>query len=118
MKETRKSPDNIGEKKPRLLHPHLSVRAVGNRTNCECAREGAFSFIMGPKDRDYFVLRAEQELDAAAHSRGAVRGRHEELAWLYQMRINYIDRGLFGDTAEVLDDAPQAEPLQRIIVPA
>jgi hypothetical protein len=66
---------------------------------------------MGPKDRDYFMLRAEQELDAASHSRGAVRGRHEELAWLYQMRIIYIDR-------EALGDELQLEPEQQIIVTA
>jgi len=30
---------------------------------------------MGPKDREYFMLRAEQEMDAASHSTGAVRGR-------------------------------------------
>jgi len=60
---------------------------------------------MGPKDRAYFMLRAEQELDAAARSRGQVRGRHEELAWLYQMRVIYIDRGLVSDVAEALDEA-------------
>jgi len=59
---------------------------------------------MGPKDRNYFMLRAEQELDAASHSTGAVRGRHEELAWLYQMRVIYIDRGLVSDVAEALDE--------------
>jgi hypothetical protein len=69
---------------------------------------------MGPKDRDYFMLRAEQELDAASHSTGQVRGRHEELAWLYQMRVNYIDRGLVSDVAEALNETP----VQRIIVPA
>jgi hypothetical protein len=73
---------------------------------------------MGPKDRDYFMLRAEQELDAAAHSRGSVRGRHEELAWLYQMRVIYIDRGLVSDVAEALDEAVQPEPIQQIIIPA
>jgi hypothetical protein len=72
---------------------------------------------MGPKDRDYFMLRAEQELDAASRSRGQVRGRHEELAWLYQMRVIYIDRGLVTDVAEALDEAaePSAIPL---IIPA
>jgi hypothetical protein len=65
---------------------------------------------MGPKDRNYFMLRAAQEVDAAAHSTGAVRGRHEELAWLYQMRVIYIDRGLVGDPAEAVeaaDETPQ-----------
>ena len=72
---------------------------------------------MGPKDRDYFMLRAAQERNAAAQSLGAVRGRHEELAWLYQMRVNYIDRGLFSDAAEV-EEARQVEPLQQIVIPA
>ena len=71
---------------------------------------------MGPKDRDYFMLRAEQELDAASRSRGQVRGRHEELAWLYQMRVNYIDRGLVSDIAEALDEAANGEPIQHIAV--
>jgi hypothetical protein len=70
---------------------------------------------MGPKDRDYFMLRAEQELDAAAHSTGQVRGRHEELAWLYQMRIMYIDRGVFQEASEI---AATPEPVQHIIVAA
>jgi hypothetical protein len=52
---------------------------------------------MGPKDRDYFMLRAEQERDAAAHSRGIVRQRHEELASAYRMRVSYMDRGLVGE---------------------
>jgi hypothetical protein len=69
---------------------------------------------MGPKDREYFMLRAEQEIDAASHSTGAVRGRHQELAWLYQMRIIYIDRGL-GDDA---DDTGGVVPIQHVIVSA
>ena len=65
---------------------------------------------MGPKDRAYFMLRAEQEIDAAAHATSrTVRGRHEELAWLYQMRVNYIDRGLVSDVAEALDEAPRVQ---------
>lgn len=67
---------------------------------------------MGPNDRDYFMLRAEQELDAASHSTGAVRGRHQELAWLYQLRIIYIDRGMFTDAEETVD----AAPVQHIVV--
>jgi len=70
---------------------------------------------MGPKDRAYFMLRAEQELDAAARSRGQVRGRHEELAWLYQMRVIYIDRGLVSDVAEALDEAAEAPAIPLII---
>jgi hypothetical protein len=71
---------------------------------------------MRPKDRDYFMLRAEQELDAASRSRGQVRGRHEELAWLYQMRVIYIDRGLVSDIAEALDEAASGECIQHIAV--
>ncbi|MFL6754056.1 MAG: hypothetical protein ACJ8FI_04180 [Sphingomicrobium sp.] len=77
----------------------------------------ADSDVMGPKDREYFMLRAEQELNAASRSRGQVRGRHEELAWLYQMRIIYIDRGLVGDVAESLEEAPEA-PAIPLIIPA
>ncbi len=72
---------------------------------------------MGPQDRDYFMLRARQErLAAAESSYGAVRNRHEELASLYEMRVLYIDRGLFGDdsTAEALE----AAPVPHIIIPA
>lgn len=70
--------------------------------------------FMGPKDRDYFMLRAGQEMDAASHSTGAVRGRHQELAWLYQMRIIYIDRGLVDDG----EDSADAAPIQHVIVSA
>lgn len=74
--------------------------------------EQADNARMGPKDRNYFMLRAEQELDAAAHAKSrTVRGRHEELAWLYQMRVNYIDRGLVSDVAEALDEAPQVRQI-------
>ncbi|HEY4071271.1 MAG TPA: hypothetical protein VGM04_06925 [Sphingomicrobium sp.] len=73
---------------------------------------------MGPKDRDYFLFRAEQELDAASRSTGVVRGRHEELAWIYQMRVNYIDRGLVSEVAEALSEAPEGGPAQHIILPA
>jgi hypothetical protein len=68
---------------------------------------------VGPKDRAYFMLRAEQELDAAARSTGQVRGRHEELAWLYQMRVIYIDRGVVEEAAEI-----SAEPIPQIVVAA
>ena len=69
---------------------------------------------MKPQDRDYFMMRAEQELDAAAQSRGQVRGRHEELAWLYQMRVIYIDRGLVEEAVETVGP----EPIQHIVVAA
>ena len=51
---------------------------------------------MKPQDREYFMMRAGQELDAASQSSGQVRGRHEELA----------------------DAEPAAEPIQHIIVAA
>jgi len=74
---------------------------------------------MSPKDRDYFAHRAEQELNAAARSLGWVRSRHEELAWLYQMRVIYLDRGITGEEE---DQAPalRAEPMlvQEMIIPA
>lgn len=70
---------------------------------------------MGPEDRDYFMLRAGQERNAAARSVGVVRARHEELAWLYQMRVIYIDRGLTGDEKEAPDEPG---PVQHIIIRA
>lgn len=58
------------------------------------------------------MLRARQERQAAAHShQRTVRGRHEELASLYEMRVLYIDRGLFSDEPE-----PPAPPIPQIIV--
>lgn len=70
---------------------------------------------MKPADREYFMLRARQEHDAAAHSRGVVRQRHEELASAYRMRVTYIDRGL---TEERPDDAAEPRPVQHIIAVA
>ena len=70
---------------------------------------------MSPNDRDYFVARAQQELAAAAGCKGTVRDRHEELAWLYQMRVIYIDRGLVSDVAEALDEAAEAPAIPLII---
>ena len=71
---------------------------------------------MKAEDRDYFMLRAREERAAARHAPGAnVRGRHEELAWLYEMRVIYIDRGLLGDDSE---DSQPAVPVQHIIVGA
>lgn len=68
-------------------------------------------------DRDYFMLRAREERRAAAHSLGAVRGRHEELAWLYEMRVMYIDRGLVGEDAQATQPE-KAAPAPNIIIPA
>ena len=57
---------------------------------------------MTPKDRDYFMLRAEQETRAARNSTNRqVRGRHEELAWLYQMRVQFFDRAEDHEALEV-----------------
>ncbi len=69
---------------------------------------------MNPGDRDYFMLRCRQERAAVGNSLGAARGRHEELAWLYEMRVIYIDRGLVPDDAE---EAQDATPVQQILTP-
>ena len=48
---------------------------------------------MTTNERDYFILRAKQEDEAARLSTNSqVRGRHEELGWLYRMRLQYSDR--------------------------
>jgi hypothetical protein len=70
---------------------------------------------MKAEDRGYFLLRAKQERAAASHTRGPVRGRHEELASLYEMRIMYIDRGVFGDDFDEVQEPPV---VPHIIVPA
>lgn len=57
---------------------------------------------MSPNDRPYFMLRHKQELDAACRSSGSVRDRHEELAWLYEMRVIYLDRGITGEEPEAV----------------
>jgi hypothetical protein len=66
---------------------------------------------MKTEDRDYFIVRARQEREAASRSRGQVHDRHEEMAALYEMRILYIDRGMAGDN-------PVPAPVPRIIIPA
>lgn len=64
---------------------------------------------MGSEDREYFMLRAKQETAAARRcTNRQARGRHEELAWLYQMRVDYMDRGITG-----ADDEPVLEALPR-----
>lgn len=73
---------------------------------------------MKANDRDYFLLRARQENEAAARSTGAVRGRHEELASIYRMRVMYIDRGLFGDEPETKEPEVETAPVPHIIVAA
>ncbi len=48
---------------------------------------------MTTQERDYFLLRAKQEDEAARLSTNSqVRCRHEELGWLYRMRLQYSDR--------------------------
>ena len=73
---------------------------------------------MTSDDRNYFMLRAEQERSAArcATNRN-VRGRHEELAWLYEMRLQFSDR---ADSHEALDvvAGDSHQPIVRIGVAA
>jgi hypothetical protein len=58
---------------------------------------------MTSQDRDYFMLRAKQEQEAARCSPSrTVRGRHEELAWLYQMRVQFSDRADSHDALDVV----------------
>jgi len=60
------------------------------------------------------MLRARQERQAASLSRGVVRGRHEELASLYEMRVLYIDRGFIG-----CDDPDHTgEPVPQLLIVA
>jgi hypothetical protein len=48
---------------------------------------------MTAQDRDYFMLRARQEDEAALMSTSrTVRCRHEELGWLYRMRVEFDGR--------------------------
>jgi hypothetical protein len=56
---------------------------------------------MNSRDRDYFMLRSKQEERAARSSPSrAARSRHEELEWLYRVRLQYIDRGLGNEEPE------------------
>jgi len=73
---------------------------------------------MTPEDRNYFMLRAEQERQAARSCTSRiVRGRHEELAWLYEMRLQFSDR---ADSHEALDvvTGETHEPVMHIGVAA
>mgnify|MGYP003580078063 CR=1 FL=1 len=48
---------------------------------------------MTSQDRDYFMLRARQEDEAAQLSTSrTVRCRHEELGWAYRMRLQFAGR--------------------------
>ena len=71
---------------------------------------------MTSKDRDYFMFRAEQETRAArCATNRQVRGRHEELAWIYQMRVHFFDR---ADIHETLEQHEDHEPIMHINVAA
>ena len=73
---------------------------------------------MTPEDRSYFMLRAEQERTAARNSLSRiVRGRHEELAWLYEMRLQFSDRADTNELFEIVTDGTH-EPVMRIPVAA
>jgi hypothetical protein len=73
---------------------------------------------MTSDDRNYFMLRAKQERQAASCcTNRIVRGRHEELAWLYEMRLQFCDR---ADSHEALDVAvgDSSQPIIHIGVAA
>ena len=58
---------------------------------------------MTHEDRTYFMLRAKQERTAARCStKRVVRMRHEELAWLYEMRLQFADRADSHEALEVV----------------
>jgi len=56
-------------------------------------------------ERDYLLMRARQEHDAAKHSLGPARQRHEELASAYSLRARYIGR----------DDLPPPNPMPLML---
>ena len=60
-------------------------------------------------DRTYFMFRAQQERATARSSTNrVVRERHEELAWLYEMRLQFSDRADSHEALDVVtDDAPR-----------
>jgi hypothetical protein len=62
---------------------------------------------MTPEDRSYFMLRAGQERQAARSAPNRiVRGRHEELAWLYEMRLQFSDRPDSREAVEIVTHTP------------
>ena len=74
---------------------------------------------MRPDDREYFLLRAHQEHEAAARSTGPARGRHEELASSYRMRVMYLDRPDAKPAPLTIETTEPAAPaLPAMIVPA
>lgn len=63
---------------------------------------------MTSDDRTYFMLRAEQERQAArCCTNRNVRGRHEELAWLYEMRLQFSGRADSHEVSDVVDVSHQ-----------
>jgi len=73
---------------------------------------------MTPEDRSYFMLRAEQERHAARScANRIVRGRHEELAWLYEMRLQFSDRADSHEAFEI-DMGETHEPITEMHVAA
>jgi len=72
---------------------------------------------MTSDDRNYFMLRAEQERQAArCCTNRNVRGRHEELAWLYEMRLQFSDRADSHEALDIVDEKHQ--PIMHIGVAA
>jgi hypothetical protein len=73
---------------------------------------------MTPEDRSYYMLRAKQERTAAQTSPNRiVRGRHEELAWLYEMRLQFSDRADSHEAFEI-DIGDVHEPVMSVGVAA
>jgi hypothetical protein len=70
--------------------------------------------LMKSQDRNYFMMRAEEEVQAAARSQGPARGRHEELAAAYKLRVMYIDKG-YGEPG-IGPERAEETPLQQIII--
>jgi hypothetical protein len=62
---------------------------------------------MTAEDRNYFMLRAAQERHAARScTNRIVRDRHEELAWLYEMRLQFSDRADSHEAFEIVTNSP------------
>lgn len=73
---------------------------------------------MRPDDREYFMMREGQERDAAAHSMGPARGRHEEMASIYRLRVMYIDHELAGDPGFAAEAPEDGEVRQLMLISA
>ena len=73
---------------------------------------------MTSDDRNYFMLRAQQERQAARDcANRIVRGRHEELAWLYEMRLQFSGRADSHEAFELVTDGTH-ETIMRVHVAA